>query len=71
MKVWTIDKKTGELTKEELHMTSKWLVVDEHSGAILGQCDGSHETARDLFGMMEESLPDTGDSWTIYERRGL
>lgn len=71
MKVWTIDKKTGGLTKEELRMTAKWLIVDEHTGMILGQCDGGKETARDLFSMMEESLPDDGDSWTIYERVGV
>lgn len=71
MKVWTIDKKTGELTKEELRMTAKWLIMDEHTGTILGQCDGGKETARDLYGRMEESLPDNGNSWALYERTGL
>ena len=71
MKVWTIDKRSGELVKVESPFPDKWLIVDDYTGAIIGQCGGGKETARDLFRMMEETLPDNGDTWAIYERVGL
>lgn len=71
MKLWTIDKRSGELITESDPMPRKWLVVDEITGRIIGQCDGGKETARDLYGRMEESLPDNGNSWALYERTGL
>ena len=44
-----------------------WIIIDEDTGAILGQADGYSEI-KALYKELSETLPEDGHEWGIYGR---
>ena len=53
----------------------KYLIVDDETGEIIGECAGTIQEARDMFRGMAEAKEllgqDDGHTWSLYERVSL
>lgn len=64
-KIWTL--KNGRLHETDNVGVGRWVVLNG-SGELIGTLDGTRLDAMNLFGMMEEWVPDHDDGWHMYER---